>query len=160
MSRRRARGGALVALTGLALLACGGADDDDAGEPATAASTFLRAAEEDGLEVDPGCVEALAARLSPADARAVVSAGPGGSPEDLSPQGAAVVDRLLTCADRGGLADQMVDDLEALGSDVDAQCVRDVIAGLDLDAAFASGDPGAGDDVLFEAVVPCADGAD
>ncbi len=158
MSRRRARPGALVAVTGLVLLGCGRADD--AGEPATAADTFLRAAAEDGLEVDGGCVEALAARLSPADARAVVAAGPDGTPADLSPQGAAVVARLLTCADRAGLADLMVDDLGALGSDVDAECVRDVIAGLDLDATFSSDDPAAGNDALFEAVVPCADGAD
>jgi hypothetical protein len=164
VSRRHARAGALVAVTGLVLLGCGRADDGGAPaatpDAADAADTFLRAAERDGLDVDAGCVQALAARLSAADVRAVVAAGPGGSPEDLSRDGAATVDRLLTCADRGGLADQLVDDLEALGSDVDAQCVRDVIAGLDLDAAFAAVDPGAGNDALFEAVVPCADGAD
>jgi hypothetical protein len=155
VSRRRARPGALVAAAGLVLLGCGRADGN--GEPATAADTFLRAAEDDGLEVDEGCVEALAARLSPADARAVVDAGPDGSPADLSPQGARIVDRLLTCADPDALADLMVEELEALGSEVDAECVRDVIAGLDLDAAFSSGEPAAGSDVLFEAVVPCAD---
>lgn len=151
MSAHRRVGLCTVAVLAGLVVSC--ADGDDSEPSADAADTFLRAAADDGLVVDETCVDDLADQLSESDARAVIEAGPDGTPEDLSDQGVAIVDRLLTCADRAALADVIIADLEELGSDVDGDCVRDVVEQLDLDAVFAGG----GDDELFEAVVPCAE---
>jgi hypothetical protein len=146
--------GPLVAATLVLVLGGCGADDRPSSRSATAADVFLQGAADDGIEVDPACVEELAGELSEEDARAVVEAGPRGRPDDLSPAGAAVVGRLLACADRESLAQALVADLEALGSSVDDSCVREVLTGLDLSTILDRAD---GQDVLFEAVVPCAE---
>ena len=141
---------ALLVLAG----ACNSDDgNDDAGEPGdaggseltedqqTAADQLLAIGEDEGLPFDVDCVEQQAAKLSDEDAAAIVAAGPDGDVE-LSADGDAVTRGLYDCIDNELLVDRFIDEMQTSGADVDEQCMRDALEGVNLAAMFAESDGG------------------
>jgi hypothetical protein len=113
----------------------------------------IEAAAVEGLELDAGCVDQLAAQLTDDDARALVDAGIDGVPA-LSAHGDALTAQLLTCVDEEALVDLFVDGLEQSGEAFDEACVR---ANLDdVDLGEARGEDESSRDLLG-AVVDCVD---
>lgn len=148
--------GALAVGT-LVLAGCG---DDDGGADLSGAQQqavdqLMDSAGEAGFSVELGCVEGLAADLSEEDAEAIVAAGPDGD-ADLSAEGEALSDQLLSCVDEDDLIDTFIEQIEASGQEVDDECVRDALDGMDIASMIASG----GDEPpaeLIEAVLGCVE---
>ena len=146
-----------LAVGALALAGCGGDDGggDLSGPQQQAVDQLLDSTGEAGFSVERGCVEDLAADLSEEDAQAIVAAGPDGD-ADLSAEGEALSDQLLSCVDRDDLIDTFIEQIEASGQDVDDDCVRDALEGMDIASMIASG----GDEPpaeLIEAVLGCVE---
>jgi hypothetical protein len=136
---------------GLVLVAGAGCGDDDDGSSGTSFTGDARAElvrltvdgmADQGIGVDRGCVEELAAQLPDDDARALVEAYPDGDPE-LSESSRGIGSQLLTCADRADLVDALVGSLLATAP-VSEDCIRPVLEALDVGqlAALLSPDPG------------------
>jgi hypothetical protein len=143
------------ALALLVLAACG---DDDGGSASgvqgEAADQLITSAEAGGLALDEDCINQTAAKLSYADAQAIVDAGPDGD-ADVSAEAEALQNELFNCIDSGAFADLMMDSLNASGMDVDEGCVRDKAKDLDPAALAESG--GQPSDDFVTAMLDCVD---
>ena len=113
----------IVSVSMLALAACGGGSSS--GPQGEVADLFAEVAEEQGLELDRDCVDEATARLSDADAQAIVDAGPDGSP-DLSDEANAIGDDVFSCVGMDSFIDSMIAEME--DEDVDVDCLRDELA--------------------------------
>lgn len=138
----------------LVLAACGDDDDGASGVQGEAASQAIEAAQAEGLALDEGCVNDLAAQLSDEDAQAIIDAGPDGD-ADLSPEGQALTAELLTCVDQDELIDVFIQGLEESGQEVDENCVRENLEGVDLSSALGSEDEPPAE--LINAVFECVE---
>lgn len=144
---------------GLMLTACG--SDDDGGSDLTesqaaAAQSAIDSAAEDGISLDEGCVNDIAAQLSEDDA--VLAAG--GDDAELSPEGEALTLELLSCADEDAIIDLFVESIsESGGPALDEDCAREELEAFDIveiiTAAGEGDEPPAG---LVEALTPCFGG--
>ena len=105
--------------------ACGGSGGGDQGE---VADMFIELASEGGLELDRGCVEDAAARLSDEDAKALVEAGTDGDP-DLSPEADEIGDSIFNCVDASSFVDSFIAEFEDEDS-IDTDCLREELEGL------------------------------
>jgi len=119
-----------LAAATLFVSACGGGAGGSQGE---VADLFLASGQEEGLDLDKGCVEDVTAKLSDDDAKKLVDAGVEGDPE-LSAAGEALAFELAGCINADALVDQMI---EELGGDqnVDADCLEDALDGFDPTSA-------------------------
>ena len=134
-----------LAATVLVLSACGGGGGAS-GDQGKAADLLVSSAEAEGIDVDKGCVEKVADKLSDADAKLIVAAGADGD-ADLSAAGEALQTELFDCVDMDSLIDQMMDEI---GDDpsVDKDCLRGELEDLSRDQ-LATGDL---PDSLFECI--------
>jgi hypothetical protein len=139
-----------------------GASSTDAGDGGSAsgpqaevADAAIASAKEDGIDLDPDCVNELASQLSDEDAQAIVDAGPDGDAE-LSDEGTAIGTQLLGCAGNDQIIDALIVELEKSGQEFDEDCVRDGLQDLDLAelAAGAAGEGGTPEEVI-NAVFSC-----
>ena len=125
----------------LTLTACGGGASGAQGE---AADALMESAEAEGLDLDKGCVEDVAKKLSDSDAEKLAAAGADGDAE-LSPEGEALQFELFDCVDIDSYVDLIVEDM---GDEVDADCLKDALEVMDLSR---------GEEALFGALSECAD---
>lgn len=132
------------------LAACGG-DDGGGGKQDEVADMLLESMEDEGVDMDDGCVRDAAQQLSDDDAQTLLDAGPDGRADDLGAEADEVVNNLLDCVDTDALVDEMIDDMvDDIGADnVDVDCVKDALRDLDL----ASIDEG--DSAMMTALLEC-----
>ncbi len=123
--------------------ACGGSGGGKQGE---VADMFIDLASDEGVELDRGCVEDAAARLSDDDAKAIVDAGTDGD-ADLSPEADAVGDSIFNCVDVGSYVDLMVEQFSDDDS-VDAECLREKLSEMTTAAEIEEG--------IFDAAFACS----
>lgn len=128
----------------LVLSACGGGGAS--GDQGKAADLLVSSAKAEGIDVDKGCVDKVAEKLSDEDAKLIVAAGADGD-ADLSPAGEALQSELFSCVDIDSLIDQMMSEI---GDEegVDKECLRGVLESLSADQ-LSSGDM---PDSLFECI--------
>ena len=127
---------ALVAASVLLVPACGGDDDDSAGGVQNdAADELIEQADDAELDPDEACIRDKAAGLSDEDAQKIVDAE-SDTPEDLSPEGLAIVGEAMSCVSGDAMLDSII---ESLPEDVDGDCVRDKLEDADFGAMFESG---------------------
>jgi hypothetical protein len=131
-----------LAAATLALSACGGGGAS--GAQGEAADALAESAEAEGLDIDKGCVEDLAKKLSDADAEKLAAAGADDDPE-LSPEGEALQFELFDCVDIDSYVDLLVEDM---GDEVDADCLKDALEDMDLSK---------GEEALTGALFECVD---
>jgi len=119
-----------IAVAGLTMAACGGGSGGDRGE---AVDIFVEAMAEQDIDVDRDCADDIVQKLSDDDIAAIVEAGAGGD-ASLSDEGDEITAGLLDCVDTSAMVDSMIDDLVAEVGDenVDADCLRDALSGIDL----------------------------
>ena len=130
-----------LAATLLTLTACGGGASGAQGE---AADALAESAEAEGLDIDKGCVEDLAKKLSDSDAEKLAAAGADGDPE-LSAEGEALQFELFDCIDIDSYVDLLIADM---GDEVDADCLKDALEDMDLSK---------GEEALTGALFECVD---
>ena len=141
---------ALAAAT-LVLAACNSDDGGASGVQGEAAQQAIDEAADEGVELDEGCVNDLAKELSDEDAQAIVDAGPDGD-ADLSDAGEATTAELLNCIDPDALVDLFIEGMLESGEDIDEDCVREALEGIDLTGVINGEDPST---ELVTAVVGC-----
>lgn len=119
-----------VVVAGIALAACGGGSSGNRGE---AVDLFIEAMAEEDIGVDRECADDIVARLSDDDVETIIDAGADGDAR-LSEEGEKVSSGLLDCVDTSAMVDTMIDDLVAEVGDenVDADCLREALSGLDF----------------------------
>ncbi len=119
-----------IAVAGLTMVACGGGGGGDRGE---AVDIFVDAMAEQNITVDRDCADDLVQQFSDDDIAAIVEAGAGGD-ASLSDEGDEIAAGLIDCVDASEMVDSMIDDLVAEVGDenVDADCLRDALSGIDL----------------------------
>lgn len=132
-----------LAAATLLLSACGGSGGTS-GAQSEAVDALIESAEDEGIEVDRGCVDDLAKDLSDADADKLVAAGVDGDAE-LSPEGEALTLKLFGCVDIDSYVDAIVADM---GDEIDADCLKDALKDVDLST---------GEDALTGALFQCFD---
>jgi hypothetical protein len=117
-----------IAVAAVTLAACGGG-----GSQGEVADLLLDSAEQEGFELDRGCVEDVAGKLSDADADKILEAGPDSDPV-LSAEGEALSNELLDCVDTDSVIDAMIAPLVAeMGEEnVDIDCIKNAARDLDL----------------------------
>jgi hypothetical protein len=130
-----------LAIATLVLSACGGGTS---GAQSEAVDALMTSAEEEGIDVDKGCVEDLAKKLSDSDAEKLAASGGDGDVE-LSPEGEALQFELFGCIDIDSYVDTLVEDL---GDEVDAGCLKDALKGVDVSG---------GEEALAGAMFECID---
>ena len=145
--------GATIAAAALVLAACGSDGDSGAsGVQGEAADAAMALGAEEDFELDESCVNDLAKQLSDEDAQAIVDSGGGDA--DLSPEGEALSAQLLSCVDNDVLVDQFIAGLAASGQEVDEDCVREKLEGVDLTQMASDAD--LPDEVVIE-LLECFD---
>ncbi|MDW3214323.1 MAG: hypothetical protein R8G01_10020 [Ilumatobacteraceae bacterium] len=113
-----------LAATAVVVSACGGGG----GKQGEVADMFIDLASDEGLELDRGCVEDAADRLSDDDAAAIVEAGTEGTP-DVSPEADEIGESIFNCVDASSFVDSIVAGYEGDDS-IDVDCLRDELEGL------------------------------
>ena len=132
-----------LAAATLLLSACGGGASGSQGK---AADLLIKSAADENIDIDKGCAQDLAKKLSDADAEKIVAAGDGDT--QLSPAGEALTTEMLGCVDIDSLIDSLIEQIgEQPG--VDKDCLRDVLKDLDPEA-LAGGD-------IPDGIVECID---
>jgi hypothetical protein len=118
-----------LAVTAVVVTACGGGG----GDRDEAADLFIDAMDEQGLDVDRGCVSDIVDELSDDDVQTILD-DDGNGDATLSEEGQAISAELLDCVGIGDMVDTMIDQLVAnMGEEnVDVDCLRDALDGLDL----------------------------
>lgn len=136
-----------VIVAGLAISACGGGSGGDRGE---AVDQFVDVMKEQGADVDRGCAEAVADKLSDDDVKAIIDASNGGDAQ-LSPAGEELSLDLLDCVDMSSvLTDDVIDQIIAgAGDNVDADCMRKALEEVDLSSVD--------DPAVATAMIECVD---
>lgn len=120
-----------IAIAAITLTACGGGGAS--GSQGEVADMLLDSAEAEGMELDRGCVEDVAGKLSNDDAEKIIEAGPNGDAV-LSADGEALGEEMFRCVNTDAFVDEMIAPLLAeMGEDnVDVDCIKDALDGLDL----------------------------
>lgn len=88
-----------------------------------------------GLTLNEPCVSDVISRMSPEDAKKLADSDLGGEVE-LTPEGEALGEELVTCLDRNAFIDALVADLSTNGIDVDRDCIADALADTELSELF------------------------
>ena len=117
-----------LATATLLFSACGGGGAS--GAQGEAVDALMESAEAEGIDVDKGCVEDLAKKLSDADAEKLAASGGDGDVE-LSPEGEALQFELFGCVDIDSYVDTLVGEM---GDEIDADCLKDALKDADLSA--------------------------
>jgi hypothetical protein len=89
----------------------------------------------EGLELDEPCVRDVISQLSPQDAKALADNELGGEVE-LTAEGEALGEGLVSCLDRDKFIDALVADLNAGGVDLERDCIADALADVELSELF------------------------
>ena len=129
-----------VAAATLVLAACNSDDGGASGVQGEAAQQAIDQAADEGVELDEGCVNDLAKDLSDEDAQALVDAGPDGN-ADLSDAGEATTAELLNCIDPDDLINLFIEGMLESGEDIDEDCMREALEGIDLTSVISGDDP-------------------
>jgi hypothetical protein len=121
----------LLAASVLFVAACGDDDDDTAGGVQNdAADELVQQMEDEDIDADESCVREAFADMSDEDAQKIVDAGSDETP-DLSPEGLAIATQATTsCVSGEDLLDSFI---ESLPENVDGDCVRETLEGVDFD---------------------------
>lgn len=137
---------ATMSIAALALAACGGGG----GSQDEVADMVIEQLEADGVDADEDCVRDAAGELSDEDAEKILEAGSDGE-ADVSDDAEAAASQLMSCVDMGSVVDSAIDDMVAeMGEEnVDADCIREATADLDMAAL----EEGGGD--LMTAMMEC-----
>jgi len=146
-----------VSVVGLALAGCGSDGDSGGGldgPQAAAAAATIESASSSGLQLDEACVNDLAAQLSDEDAEAIAS---GADDVEISEGGQALGAELLGCADPDALVDAFIASINESGQEIDEDCARDVLEGVDIPELVAATQGGDLPSDLVAALVECAD---
>jgi hypothetical protein len=127
----------LIAVGALVLGACG---SDDSSTELTAdqervVELVMETSGAEGLELNEPCVRDVISKLSPPDAKTLADNELGGNVE-LSPEGEALGEDLVTCLDRDKFIDALVADLNAGGVNVERDCIADALADVELRELF------------------------
>jgi hypothetical protein len=142
--------GAAVAL-GLTLGACG-SDDGDLTEAQEAAATLaVTDAAAQGITLDRGCVNELAAQLSEEDAEKIAAA----DGTQLSAGAEALGVELMRCAPQDELVDLFIQGLAEGGDEVDEVCAREQLEGVDIAELVAQTQTGNPPVEVLEALIEC-----
>jgi hypothetical protein len=131
----------------------GGTEVTDA--QADAAASVVESAKDNGVTLDADCVEELTAQLSDEDAEKLAAAGDGSA--ELSPEGEALGDEVLSCAPQDELVDLFISGMSESGEDVDEDCARDALADFDVAEIVSATNGGEPPADLIAALVPCLD---
>jgi hypothetical protein len=89
----------------------------------------------EGLALNEQCVRDVITKMSPDDAKKLADSDLGGDVE-LTPEGEALGEELITCLDRDEFIDALVADLSAGGVNVDRDCIDDALADVELSELF------------------------
>ncbi len=145
-----------VAAIALVVASCGSDGGTEVtGARADAATNVVEAAEARGINLDEDCVKELTAQLSDEDAEKLAASADGSA--DLSAEGEALGDDVLTCASQDELVELFISGMSESGQPVDEDCARDALEDFDVAeivSATTGGDPPAD---LIAALVPCLD---
>ena len=117
----------------------------------------MQSSEESGLTLDETCVSEVVSRMSDEDAKALAESDLGADVE-LSAEGEALGEELVTCLDRDEFINALVADLSASGINVDRDCIADALADVELTELFDSTGEGPPVEVI-EALDACEQGA-
>lgn len=123
---------AAVGVVAVLLAACGG-DDGGGSVQDEVADEFLSEMSDADVEFDEDCVRDAIGEMSDDDAQAVLDSVEDDSAPDIGPEAVGVATDVMSCADMGAIADQMIDQLvDEMGEDnVDADCLRDAVDDFD-----------------------------
>ena len=111
-----------------ALSACGGGSGLSSDAKAAAAKVVKESAAE-GVKLDKACVEKVAKKLSPEDAKTLADAADGDDPQ-LSTEGEALSGELFACADHDDIVKMLVEQSGMPDSAKD--CLTDAFKDLDM----------------------------
>ncbi len=152
--------GITIGLVALALAGCGSEGDAGgggeggsqlSGPQAAAAESAMESAAEDGVTLDEGCVEDVAAQLSDADAELAAD----DADAELSAAGESLGLELMKCADDDEIIELFIASIVE-DSGVDEDCARDALGEIDIAEIIASAQPGSEPPAdLVEALIPC-----
>lgn len=113
----------------------------------------MQSSEESGLTLDETCVSEVVSRMSDEDAKTLAESDLGADVE-LSAEGEALGEELVTCLDRDEFINALVADLSASGINVDRDCIADALADVELTELFDSSGEGPPTEVI-EALDAC-----
>ena len=117
----------VAAAAALFLGACGSDGGSDlSSDQQAVVDALMVSAEEEGFGIDEACV----AGLSDEDAAALAATVEGA--EEPPAELLESVSDVFNCIDRDDFVDSIIDDIEASGGSVDADCLRDAFEGVDL----------------------------
>lgn len=147
-----------LVLAAAAALFLGACSSDDGGADLTAdqqevVDALLASAEEEGFGIDESCVEDVAAGLSDEDAAALAATVE--SDEEPTSEQMTAVGELFNCIDRDDFVDSIVEDLETSGATVDADCLRDALADVDMAEFIAAVDSDEPPSEFVDAITSC-----
>lgn len=95
----------------------------------------LESSGESGLVLDETCVNEVVSRMSDEDAKILAESDLDADVE-LSAEGEALGEELVTCLDRDEFINALVADLSASGINVDRDCIADALADVELTELF------------------------
>ena len=138
-----------LAASVLVLAACGGSDSGSAsGDQGRVADLVIELSGEQGFELDEACVNETVSELSDADAKALADSELAGDAE-TSDEAEAIGQKVFTdCVDAESYVNSLADSIAEDDDTIDAQCVKDELAGLTVDEV---------DDQIFDAAFACTD---
>jgi hypothetical protein len=138
----------LIATGVLVLGACGSDSSSElSADQEQVVDKVMEASAAEGLVLDEQCVRDVISQMPSEDAAILANSDPDAAVE-LSAEGEAIGDDLLTCVDREDLINALVDDLSASGAQVDRQCVADALEGVEPSELFGSSGEGPPEEVL------------
>jgi len=125
----------------LVLSACGdGSSPSLSADQERVVDLVMESSTDSGLALSEPCVRDVIAKMPPEDAEKLADSELGADIE-LTPEGEALGEELITCLDRDEFIDALVADLSAGGVSVDRDCIADALEGVELSELFdPSGD--------------------
>lgn len=156
---------ASLAIAGLTLGACGGSDGASSSDRDKVVDQLITEAGNDGATVDRDCASAVVKKLSDADVKAILAAGPNGDAKTSADADKLALELVKCVKDFGtaldgslpdssvsipaglevtdALIDQIAASIEASGAmTVDRACLKDALAGMDMaDISAKASDP-------------------
>lgn len=142
----------MLACIGLGLASCG--SDSDSGlsdAQSQAADMAIESAAEDGVTLEAGCVEEVAAQLSDEDAELIAA----DRTDEVSEEADDLSLDLLSCAEDEAITDLFIEGMETSGDAFDESCVRDALEDFDIAEITAAVQDGETPAELVAALAPC-----